>query len=263
MMARPRLTSATNHNYQVRALQRGLAVLSCFSVSEPVLTMAQVSQQLSIPKPSALRLLECLVGEGWLHFDHANGKYQLAPRSLEVGSVYLATTSLDQDARPILRSLSERTRQTANLGVLDVSEVLHLAAVEPERPLRYHTRVGARELAHCTGLGKVLLADLPGPVLLSIMRVGLAQRTPATLTDQDALLHELEHVRRQGFAEDREEAEIGLRCLAAPVRDSSGQTVAAISISGPAVEFAGAAQARLIPAVVEAGLSLSRRLGFR
>src|SRR5207302_20682 len=126
-----------------------------------------------------------------------------------------------------------------NLGVLDGGEVLHLVAVEPERPLRYHTRVGARELAHCTGLGKVLLADLPPPDLQRIMRVGLARRTPATLTDQDASLRELEQVRRQGYAEDHEEAEVGLRCLAAPVRDSSGQTVAAISISGPAVEFAG------------------------
>ncbi len=94
-------------------------------------------------------------------------------------------------------------------------------------------------------------------------RAGLARRTPATFTAQDALLCELEHVRRQEYAEDHEEAEVGLRCLAAPVRDCSGQTVAAISISGPAVEFAGDAEAGFLPAVIEAGLNLSRRLGFR
>ncbi len=256
-MARPRSAATSVHNYQVRALQRGLAVLGCFSTLQPSLSMAEISRQLGLPKPTALRLLECLVAQDWLSQDAATGRYQLTPRPLEVAAVYLSTSSLEQAARPIVRQLSDQTQQTANLGVLDRGEVLHLVVFEPERPLRYHTQVGARELAHCTGLGKVLLAALSEPDVPST----LAWRTPNTVTDREALLKELEDIRCQGFAEDREEAERGLRCLAAPVRDASGRTVAAISISGPAAEFGIEARPRLLPPLCEAASQLSRRLG--
>jgi DNA-binding IclR family transcriptional regulator len=242
----------------VRALQRGLAVLGCFSASHPDMSMAEISRQLELPKPTALRLLECLVAEGWLSLDSATGRYQLTPRPLEVAAVYLSTSSLEQVARPLVRQLSDQTQQTANLGVLDRGEVLHLVVFEPERPLRYHTSVGVRELAHCTGLGKVLLADLSEAELPAI----LPRRTPATVTDRTMLLSELEEVRCQGFAEDREEAERGLRCLAAPVRDASGRTVAAISISGPAADFVDEARPRLLPPLCEAASLLSKRLGW-
>ena len=261
-MARPRIGPGAGPNYQVRALQRGLAVLGCFSVARPALTMAQVSGALGLPKPTALRLLECLVGERWLTLDTATGMYQLSPRPLEVAAVYLATSSLEQAAQPVLRKLCDQTQQTANLGVLDHDEVLHVAVVEPERPLHYHTRVGARELAHCTGLGKVLLAGLPDAELRRILRRGLPRKTAATLTDETALLAELELVRQRAYAEDREEAERGLRCFAAPVRDGSGQTVAAISISGAAADFVGDAQPGLLEAVLTAAAGLSRRLGW-
>jgi DNA-binding IclR family transcriptional regulator len=261
-MARPRLDHGAEPNYQVRALQRGLAVLGCFSVARPALTMAQVSGALALPKPTALRLLECLVGERWLSFDVATGTYQLSPRPLEVAAVYLATSSLDQAAQPVLRKLCDRTQQTANLGVLDHDEVLHVAVVEPERPMHYHTRVGARELAHSTGLGKVLLAALPDAALRRVLLRGLPRKTAATLTDEAALVAELALVRQLGYAEDREEAERGLRCLAAPVRDGSGQMVAAISISGAAADFVGDAQPELLEAVLSASTCLSQRLGW-
>lgn len=261
-MARPRLESADGPNYQIRALQRGLAVLGCFSISQPALSMAQISDALSIPKPTALRLLECLVTERWLRHDASTGAYRLSPRPVELASVYLASFTLDQSAQPVLRRLCEQTQQTANLGVLDNGEVLHLAVVEPERPLHYHTRVGARELAHCTGLGKVLLASLPDADLRQVLRHALPRRTPATVVDPAALLDELVLIRQHGFAEDREEAERGLCCLAAPVRDRRGLTVAAISISGAVADFVGEAQAQLLEAVVTAAAGLSCQLGW-
>lgn len=259
-MARPRL--ATPPNYQVRALQRGLGILRLFSEAEPALAMAEVSRRLELPKATALRLLECLRQEGFLAYDPERGQYALGIAAFEVGSTYLATSPLERRATPFLRRLAERTNQTANLGVLEGNEVLHVAVVEPERPLRYHSRVGRRDLVHCTGLGKVLASAMDEPRLRTLLAAGLPARTPATITDPEAFRHELERVRRIGHAEDREEGAPGLRCLAAPVLGADGRVVAAMSISGPAGEFAGAARPTLVAALLEAALGLSVRLGW-
>jgi DNA-binding IclR family transcriptional regulator len=261
-VARPRLDNPPN--YQVRALRRGLAILTSFSDSDGPQGLADISRRLDIPKATVLRLLECLRGEGFLSYDAANGRYALGLRAFEVGSSYLASSPLEQPALPFLRRAMENTDQTANLGVLDGHHVLHLAAVEPERPLRYHTRVGARELLHCTALGKVLAAErLDDAWLQELMaHVGLPRRTPATLTDPDAFRAELDQVRERGYAEDREEGTPGLRCLAAPVRATDGRVVAALSISGAAGEFDGSQREGLLQAVLESARGLSERLGW-
>jgi DNA-binding IclR family transcriptional regulator len=227
------------------------------------MTLAEISSRLDIPKPTALRLLECLRDEGFLAWDGETGAYSLGLRAFEVGSVYLATLPLEQAALPFLRRLSEETNLTANLGVVDRFEVVHLAIVEPERPLRYHTRVGTRDYLHCTGLGKVLLAQFDRAALDDLVRtVGLPARTPATLTGRTALDAELVGVRRLGYAEDREETIPGLRCLAVPVRAANREVVAALSISGPAADFDDGERPGLLRALLAAARGISEQLGW-
>lgn len=260
-MARPRRLPPAS--YQVRALHRGLSILKLFSPARPKLDLAGVSERLGIPKPTALRLLECLRDEGFLAWDPPTGLYSLGLRAFEVGSVYLATLPIEQAAVPFLRRLSEETNLTANLGVLDRFEVVHLAIVEPERPLRYHTRVGTRDHLHTTGLGKVLLAQFDEAALDELVRaVGLPAHTPATITDRAALDAELAAVRRLGYAEDREETIAGLRCLAAPVRAANNAVVAAVSISGPAADFHRDARHGLLSALRGAAAAISAQLGW-
>jgi DNA-binding IclR family transcriptional regulator len=129
--------------------------------------------------------------------------------------------------------------------------------------LRYHTRVGERDALHCTGLGKVLISEWP-PERLSelVTSVGLPRRTVATILDWADLDRALERIRQRGYAEDQEEGIIGLRCLAAPVRDAHGALVAAISISGAAAEFEGDNQVVLLAALLEQARGLSQRLGW-
>jgi DNA-binding IclR family transcriptional regulator len=258
-MARPR--TASPQNYQVRALQRGLAILRSFNERSPSLGLAEVSVRHGIPKATAMRLLECLVGEGFLTYDPERGRYALGPGALEVGGAYLAASGLDRSAGPFLRRLADQTNQTANLGVLDGTEVLHVSVCTPERPLHYHSTVGARDLVHCTGLGKVLAAHASEDLVREIVDAGLPRRTLNTIVDPAALREEFERVRREGFAEDREEGAPGLRCIAAPVYGSSGRVIAAMSVSGPAVEFEGLARTRMLRHVREAAAGLSDRLG--
>jgi DNA-binding IclR family transcriptional regulator len=257
-MARPR--RAETPNYQVRALQRGLAILQAFSGAEPTLSLAEISRRLAIPKATTLRLLECLRQESWLTYDAERGRYALSIAALEIGSAYLAASRIEQRAMPFLRRLADITNQTANLGILNGNNVVHVAVVEPDRPLRYHSYVGARDLAHCTGLGKVLAAYLDEATLRTLVSAGLARRTPSTITEPTAFRQELHRVRTSGFAEDLEEGAPGLRCLAAPVLDADASVVAAMSISGPAAEFEGS-RAAFLAALLENAGGLSARLG--
>ena len=260
-MARPRRLPAAS--YQVRALHRGLAILKLFNPSHPKMALAEISARLEIPKPTTLRLLECLRDEGFLAWDAETGAYSLGLRAFQVGSVYLATLPLEQAALPFLRRLSEETNLTTNLGVLDRSEVVHLAIVEPERPLRYHTRVGTRDYLHCTGLGKILLAQFDDAALDGLVRtVGLPARTPATITNRAALDADLAGIRRLGYAEDREETIAGLRCLAVPVRAANHEVVAALSISGPTADFDDGGRPGLLRALFAAARGISEHLGW-
>lgn len=222
-----------------------------------------MSGGLGIPKSTSLRLLECLRDEGFLSWDKETGLYALGLRAFEVGSVYLATLPIEQAAMPFLRRLSEETNLTANLGVVDRFEVVHLAVVEPERPLRYHTRVGTRERLHCTGLGKVLLTQFDETALEELVRTaGLPSFTPTTITDRPELSSELSAVLRQGYAEDREETVAGLRCLAVPVHAANNEIVAAISVSGPAADLGRDARRGLLGALRAAAAEISERLGW-
>jgi len=258
-MARPRGTETPN--YQVRALQRGLAILQTFREAEPTQSLAEISRRLDIPKATTLRLLECLRHETWLTYDADRGRYALGIAALEIGSAYLAASRIEQRAMPFLRRLADITGQTANLGILNGNMVVHVGVVEPDRPLRYHSYVGARDLAHCTGLGKVLAAYLDEPALRSLLSAGLSRRTPTTITKPDSFRQELRRVRTSGFAEDLEEGAPGLRCLAAPVLDADGSVVAAMSISGPAAEFEGSG-AVFLAALLKHAAGLSARLGY-
>ena len=148
--------------------------------------------------------------------------------------------------------------------MLDGAEAVYIQQVESRQMLRMFTQLGARVPLHCTGVGKVLLAWRSEEEVRQLLGPEpLAAFTPHTLTRVDAVLQELERVRRLGYAVDREEREIGVRCLAAPVRDATGRVVAALSLSAPAVRLPERRLAELAPVVLETTRELSLRLGWQ
>lgn len=248
--------------YQVRALERGLQVLGAFADGMSQASLQELHQQLGLNKATLLRLLDVLHRAGFVDHDQESGKYRLGVRAFEVGNAYLANLPIEQLAQPYLQELSEQTGQTSNLGVLAGHEVVHVATVVPDRPLRFHTRVGFRDALHWTALGKMLAAHMaPEELRAFLARAPFPGRTPSTITDAPAFLAELKRVRDVGFAEDREESVAGLRCLAAPICDASGRVVAAVSISGLAHEFGDEQHATLVAAVLQSARAISRRLG--
>jgi DNA-binding IclR family transcriptional regulator len=250
-------------NYQVRALERALDIVDAFSLAEPELTLTAIAARVGLAKSTATRLLAVLEERGWLERSAETDRYRIGVRAFEVGNIYIQTTTLEGEARPILRDLAAACGQTANLGVLRGGEVVHIAVVAPDRPIRFTTAIGQREPAHSTGLGKALLAALPLDELDRVIaRQPLAARTERTITDPAALAAHLAAVRAQGYALDDEEDYDGLRCVAAPVRDARGAIVAAISVSGLAGELDDAALPRYIAAVRRAAGEVSARLGY-
>ena len=252
----------TGSNYQVRALQRALDILDAFSLGTPELTVTRLAERVGLPKSTVIRLASILVDRRYLERAPDAESLRIGVRAFEIGSIYIQATSLEAEARPIMARLAGETGQTANLGILDRGDLVHIAIEPPDRPLRYWATIGKREDAHYTGLGKVLLAALADDQLdQHLAERELARATDRTITDPGALRAELARVRRQGYAIDDEESNLGIRCVAAPVIDRSGAAAAAISISGSKAEFADSVMPRYIAAVVRAAGDVSRRLG--
>jgi DNA-binding IclR family transcriptional regulator len=263
MAATERVKTGERATYQIRALDRGLDILEAFTLATPELTIGEIGERAGLPKPTVVRLLSVLAERGYVERVPGAERYRLGVRTLEVGSVYLQSTSLEEEARPIMRRLADATRQTANLGILDRGQVVHVEVVAPDRPVRFWASIGKREDAYVSGLGKVLLTTLAGEAREAYLQQPRTAITPNTVTDAEALRAELEGIAARGYAIDDEESNPGVVCIAAPIRAGSGRIEAAVSISGLRAEFAGEeTMARLIGLVQDAAAEISARLGW-
>jgi DNA-binding IclR family transcriptional regulator len=161
-----------------------------------------------------------------------------------------------------IHSLAEATNETVQLAILDHLSVLYIRVRESRQAVRMSTGLGSRAPAHCTSVGKALLAFQPAEVVQQVIENGLKRYTENTITEAAALLAELATVRQKGYALDDEEIEVGLRCVAAPIRDHTGQVTAAISVAAPVQRMSKKQVQQTIPSVVAAAETISRRLGY-
>jgi DNA-binding IclR family transcriptional regulator len=163
-----------------------------------------------------------------------------------------------------MQRLSELSRETVHLGVLDGFEVMFIGHIESSESLRMSGRVGRRTPAHSSSLGKAILAWADEAALQRYLdRSPLTAQTARTITDPKRLLRALEEVRARGYATDEEENRVGIQCVGAPVRDHTGRVVAAISVSGPSFRFTAERAADTAPHLLEAAAGISERMGWR
>lgn len=255
---------AERASYQIRALERGLDILEAFSMNGPELTIREIAERADLPKPTVIRLLSVLADRGYVERLEEVEGYRLGVRTVEVSSVYLQATSVETKARPIMSRLAQATGQTANFGIMDAFQVVHVEVVAPDRPVRLWASIGKREDAHVSGLGKVLLAALPPDDLERYLTLPRAAYTQHTITDADALREELRRTAERGWALDREESNLGVICVAAPVRNVSGKVTAAISVTGLLAELERNGQLEaLTEQVCAAAAEISGRLGWK
>jgi IclR family transcriptional regulator, pca regulon regulatory protein len=228
----------TNGTPLSQSLERGLAVLCAFTPDRPARGISDLARELALTRSTTHRYVATLATLGYLKRDDTTRKYRLGPRVLDLGFSVLASLELREIAAPHLRRLTDVTGYTSNLAIRDDTDVILIDRIRGRRG-RYHhlefsLHVGSRIPAYCSATGKALLAFLPSPDLDRLLeRINLVQRGPKTLTSKNALLAELEQVRRTGLATNDEELESALRSIAAPVRSRTGEVVAAVNVAIP------------------------------
>ncbi|HBT33514.1 MAG TPA: IclR family transcriptional regulator [Pusillimonas sp.] len=231
------MSTSSEHNKPgdsyVQSFARGLAVLKSFGADSPAQTLSDVAARTGLTRAGARRILHTLRALGYVS---SEGRlFRLTPKVLELGFAYLTSLPVWSQAQPVMEGLVERLRQSSSAAVLDGDEVVYVLRVPAHKIMSINLGVGSRLPAHCSSMGRVLLAGLPDDVLHErLAAMTLAAFTRTTITDREQLLETLKQVRAQGWCLVREELEPGLVSMAAPIRDVSGRVVAAINISGQA-----------------------------
>ena len=250
-------------NYPIKVLDKSLSVLELLLQKGSPMNMTELSKKLGFYTSTIHRILDTLKHWGYVEQDPHTQKYQLGLKALELGMAKLYQMDLIREATPYLKKLVNQCNETVHLGVLEAGEVLYLAKEESSQTIRMCSYVGRRAPLHCTGLGKVLLAHLTEKERKKILGEKVIPRlTKNTLTDKKELEKELDKVREQGFALDREENEKDVRCVAAPIRNYQGEVIAALSISSPAFRIYKNIQNNLKNALIETSEKISKRLGY-
>lgn len=242
-------------NPHVSMLGRATTILRSFGPHEFVLPLAELTRRSGLTKPTVYRLATELAGLGLL--ERVPGGYRLGIQLVEISQRSWWQRVLRDTALPFLEYLSEATGHTANLGVLDGSDVVYLEKLPGANDDVRISRPGARLPAHCTGLGKALLAFAPGTALRAALASGLTRHGPRTITSPRRFVHEIDRVRDRRVAYDAEESAPGMFCVAVPILAGDATPRASLSISGCTT---AAELDRLRPVVQTATREITRRL---
>lgn len=219
----------------IASFAKGLRVIEAFDAAHPRLSVTEAAARTGLDRATARRCLLTLEAGGYAAYD---GKwFTLTPRVLRLGMAALATLPLAQVVQPWLDQLSERVGQSASVAIRDDTEIVYLARAAQRRVMSIGLMPGSRLPAHCTSLGRVLLAALPEAEARALIeRSDLAPRTPLSLTDPEAIMTRVAAARADGYAIIDQEVELGLRSIAVPLVNARGQTVAALNLGMAATQ---------------------------
>ena len=217
------------------SVKKALELLDHFTVERPELSLAEISREVDAHKSSVFRVLTTLEAAGFLEKDPLSGKYRLGLKILDLAGRVWGRHDIRQIAAPFMEELARQTEEVIHLAVLDGADIVYLEKKGQGQILTVATRVGGRNPAYASSMGKILLADLSESELKGILGQGkLKKLTPNTIDEIPKLIKELASIRKQGFALDNEETFPGIRCVGAPIRDARGRVIAAVSATVPA-----------------------------
>ena len=226
--------TSDDRNGGVKSARRALELLELVSTYPDGVTFVELATRSDFPKSSLHGLLATLVDMRWLTLDPSLRTYSVGVRPWEVGQAFLRSRELTMRARQFLREANEELGETIQLAILDDLDVVYIDKVEGTNPLRLVSNIGTRLPAYVTGIGKAMLAALPDDVLdQRYAGAELEGYTARTITSGDELLRALRRVRKRGYAEDDGEYTHGVYCVAVPITNASGETVAAMSCAVP------------------------------
>ena len=258
---RPRSVATVTTPGTVQALDRGLTLLRELADARNI-TLSDLAIRSKMPPSSTHRVLSTLQKHGYVELDETRQEWMIGIEAFRIGNTYLVRTNLVEAARKTLRHLMEETGETANLGIADSGDVVFVDQVETHNPIRAFFRPGTRGHMHSSGIGKVLLSDMPRWEVEKIIRdKGQPEFTPKTLTSSENLFNDLAATRERGWSIDDEERYSGMRCVASTIYNSFGEAVAGISVSGPTVRFSNHVISELGPKVKQAADEVTNAIG--
>lgn len=224
-----------NDKYPLRSVGRALDVLEALGAGDSQgMGVGEIATAIGVSRSTAFTLLQTMVARGFVADTRIGNSrlYRLGLVLVHLGDRAVAEMGITQIATPILQQLSDATKLTSRLAVLDDGYAVAIGRVDAPGPFRMISSLGRRELPHCSSVGKSLLAQLPADEVKAILkRLGMPRRTEHTLTSPAALIDELKIVAERGYALDNEEDNVGVLCVGASIHDRSGGAVAAISVT--------------------------------
>ncbi|EHR63798.1 IclR family transcriptional regulator [Saccharomonospora cyanea] len=249
----------------VPAVLRAADILEIFLGDDVTLSASEIGRRLDLPRSTAHELLTTLVERHYLvRRSGEETTYRLGPKLLELGSRYQQRLEFAAEADAVARQVAAECRETVHVAVLDGIEVVYVSKVDSTHSVRLISEVGRRLPAHCTAVGKVLLAGLPDAELSARLKGHrLVALTDNSITSRTVLRQQLARVRDTGVAHERSESNPDAGCVAAPVVDAAGEWVAGMSISIPTSRHSDEAWPRWEKLVREGAAELTRRLGGR
>lgn len=249
----------------VNSVGKADQIIEAFKI-EDELSITELSKMLGYYPSAIHRFITTLEYLGYVERDPGNGKYRLGLKFLELGYLVFDRMDLRQRVRPVLKELADNSGETANLAIFDERRegIVFIDQIESPRDITMRLRVGEQAQLHATALGKVILAHLTSEKIQEILRgERFPKLTENTITDPEELSQHLSVIRQNGFAVDDQEVVEGAKCIAAPVRDHTGQVVAAISISALASRINHDNMSDKVELVRQSALEASLRLGYK
>ena len=257
------MTTAQPPIARLSSVTGAVRVLKCFSELEPEIGISSLSERLHLAKSTVHRLASTLLAEGLLDQNPDNGRYRLGIHLFIMGALVRRRLSVSNMAQPFLSTLREQVDETVHLAILKETDIIYLYNLESRHAIRMKSYIGSLKPAFCTSEGRAMLAFASDEVVNRVLRGPLNPRTPSTLVSPAKLRKVLAEVHAQGYALDDEESELGMRGIAAPLRDISGSVVAAIGIGGPSQRLTLKKLRGLAPLLLNTADAISTQLGYR
>jgi IclR family KDG regulon transcriptional repressor len=247
---------------RIESLAKALTILNLFKFNKPEWGVTEIARELGMQKSTVFRLLATLQEFGIVRRAKIGTGYRLGIRLFELGNVVSASFDLRDVALSYLRKIAAQTGETVHLGIINETDVIFIESVAGRNTLKSSVLLGERIPLYCIGVGKAILAFRSLQEQKEIInKIDFIKFTDNTIVNPEAFEVEMELTRRRGYAVDDMEHEVGVRCIAVPIWDSSGQAAAALSISGPSIRITHSKISELAQLAVQATREISQELG--
>jgi IclR family KDG regulon transcriptional repressor len=251
------------NNISSNMLTKAIQILDVFpDINKPV-SITELAKLTNLNITTVYRIANLLADYGYLRKEGIRGKFSIGLKFLKFNNVLMNTLQIRGIALPFMEKLCMVSGESTNLAIRDGDKAVYIEHIESNHTLRTFTALGNRVPLHCTGVGKVFCAYMDKELLhRSVLEKPLNRLSESTISDYGTLLKELSNIKREGVALDNGEMEIDVRCIAAPIFDSIGKVVAAISISGPYTRLPDNRVNELIPLVKKYAIEISNAMGY-